>query len=136
MLDYIVYRSEAVFPVGDACDTDILRTARGRNPAEGLTGFLHREAERYFQFIEGPPDRLAAAVTRIGRDRRHHSMMTLRRGRSDRRRFGGWSMGRVEAGAPSLGTRVGTAGLLAVEADEVLAYLSAAAQRQAASRGA
>lgn len=131
MLSYVVYRSEAVFPAGYACDGEILRTALSRNPVEGVTGFLHREDDRYFQFLEGRPDTLDAVFRRIGRDRRHHSLTVLRRGSHDSRAFGGWSMGWVEPGARPLGQRLASVtGLAAIQAPTVIAYLEEASRRQ------
>lgn len=130
MLEYVVYHSRAALPEGDRVDREILRAARARNPVDGLTGFLHREGDRYFQFIEGPREPLAAVLGRIERDRRHHSMVMLRRGSRGERAFGGWSMGRVEPGARLLSERLGTTALAAIQAPTVIAFLQEASLRQ------
>ncbi|MBL3675403.1 BLUF domain-containing protein [Paracoccus aerius] len=38
----------------------MLATSRRKNTAAGLTGFLHRESDIYYQWLEGPEDEVMA----------------------------------------------------------------------------
>ena len=136
MLDYIVYRSIAVFPAGDTADLSILDVSRRRNPLDGLTGFLHREEEYYFQFIEGPSDPLANLVHQLKGDRRHRSMAILRKGQQEVRSFGGWSMGKVGSGTTLLSNQVASSQLAVIQASNVIAFLKDAARKQATTASA
>jgi len=71
---------------------DIVRTARRQNGAMNVTGFLWFDRRRYFQILEGHPDRVEALFARISRDRRHRDINLMDWGPIEARLFGEWSM--------------------------------------------
>jgi hypothetical protein len=88
----IVYMSRAAVPFDDAALAQLLRDARLRNEALGVSGLLLAKDGRFMQLLEGPAwsvdDRFAA----ISRDPRHGEVKSLIREDVERRRFDGWSM--------------------------------------------
>ena len=92
MLDYWLYMSEAVTPPRSVDDALIYLQACNRNPANGITGYLHRERRHYTQYIEGPPMALRRLHGQILNDGRHHDVRTLAHGTAGERRFAGWDM--------------------------------------------
>ena len=91
-LGYFLYRSSAA-PDLDGGDTqDILRSARHRNQALGLTGCLHFEDGMFFQWLEGPKEGLVQVVEMILEDDRHEDITILDQGALDLRRFQDWRM--------------------------------------------
>lgn len=88
----IVYMSSAIAPFDDAAMVELLREARLRNEALGVSGLLLAKGGRFMQLLEGPAwsvdDRFAA----ISRDPRHGAVKSLVREDIERRRFEGWSM--------------------------------------------
>lgn len=95
-LSYILYQSRALVPVGDAAHDDILVACQRNNEKEQLTGFLHREAGVFLQYLEGPPDQLEHALSRIAHDPRHSDIAIIQRGRISKRYFPDWQMGFVD----------------------------------------
>ena len=89
----ILYRSEALTPEGGSAEQDILATSRRNNAAAGLTGFLHRESDIYYQWLEGPEPEVLKAFDRIRSDNRHGDVEVLDRQQTDTRSFPTWSMG-------------------------------------------
>lgn len=92
MLVSIVYMSRATVPFDDDALAALLRDARIKNEALGVSGLLVAKDGRFMQLLEGPSwsvdDRFAA----ISRDGRHGEVKSLIREEIDRRRFDGWSM--------------------------------------------
>ena len=89
----ILYRSEALTPKAGAAERDILVTSRHKNAEAGLTGFLHRESDIYYQWLEGPEPEVLKAFDRIQSDDRHGGVEVLDRQRTETRSFPTWSMG-------------------------------------------
>lgn len=52
----VTYRSEAIQPPSPGALVELLKSARLRNQAAGITGMLMYEDGRFFQTLEGPPD--------------------------------------------------------------------------------
>ena len=91
-LGYLLYRSVAR-PGLERDDLDrILRHARDRNRAAGLTGCLHHEDGLFFQWLEGPADGLRQVVSSLMDDDRHRDFEILDQGALDHRRFQDWRM--------------------------------------------
>ncbi|MEN0025040.1 MAG: BLUF domain-containing protein, partial [Microbacterium sp.] len=88
----ILYMSRANVPFDDADMQELLREARIRNTALGVSGLLVAKGGRFMQLLEGPAwsvdDRFAA----ISRDTRHGDVQSLVREDVDHRRFDGWAM--------------------------------------------
>ncbi|WP_158530062.1 BLUF domain-containing protein [Paracoccus sediminilitoris] len=91
-LGYFLYRSSAASELSGGDTQDILRSARHRNQALGLTGCLHFEDGMFFQWLEGPKDGLLQVVDLILVDDRHQEITILDQGALDQRRFQDWRM--------------------------------------------
>ena len=98
----ILHRSEALTPEGGSAEQDILATSRRNNAAAGLTGFLHRENDIYYQWLEGPEAQVAALFGQIAVDGRHRLVKLLSRRAIPVRKFQGWTMGYANTNQGSL----------------------------------
>lgn len=115
-LVHFFYRSVAANPRDPAMVQDILRTARRKNLEHGLTGCLHVEDGMFFQWLEGPVERMADIVALIRRDPRHHSLTVLGEGGLSARSYGDFHMRMTDRNAGSIldwlanstATRLGT----------------------------
>jgi hypothetical protein len=88
----IVYMSRAVVPFDDAALAELLREARLRNEALGVSGILLAKDGRFMQLLEGPAFSVDDRFQVIAKDRRHGEVKSLIREDIERRRFDGWSM--------------------------------------------
>ena len=80
-------------PRTDARDLiDIIAVSQRNNLRDGITGLLLSNGTRFLQVLEGPADRVEAALARIAADPRHRSIVTLSRREIEHREFGAWSM--------------------------------------------
>lgn len=121
-LAYLIYASHP-FGFDDAMLSGILRGARRNNARDGITGALIVRADLYLQWLEGPPDTLAALYERILVDDRHLDIIHLDGGPAAERRFPDWLMrddparswlwSKAEVADGAL-TRAGPAGVRAV----------------------
>lgn len=87
----IVYISTAT-PGESISVGDILRTSQRNNTRDGITGLLYSNGKRFLQALEGPEDRVLAAMQRIERDARHRAVVMLSRREVAAREFGAWAM--------------------------------------------
>ena len=92
MLVSIVYMSRAAAPFDDAALAQLLRDARLRNEALGVSGLLLAKDGRFMQLLEGPAWSVDDRFGAISRDPRHGEVKSLIREDIERRRFDGWSM--------------------------------------------
>ncbi len=92
MLVSIVYMSRSVTPFDDGALAELLREARLRNEALGVSGLLVAKDGRFMQLLEGPAWSVDDRFGAIARDPRHGEVKSLVREDIDRRRFDGWSM--------------------------------------------
>lgn len=92
MISYSLYRSTASRNLQASELEDILRTARSRNLALGLTGCLHYESGLFFQWLEGPAEAVAEVLESIRKDDRHRDVVVLISGTQDKREFQDWKM--------------------------------------------
>ena len=92
MLGYWLYLSDALSRPRSIDDALIYLQACNRNPARGITGYLHREDAHYAQYIEGPVEELTTLRATISRDGRHRNVRSLMEGAVGARRFAGWDM--------------------------------------------
>ncbi|MFN2332829.1 MAG: BLUF domain-containing protein [Wenzhouxiangellaceae bacterium] len=92
------YCSRASFPAahqGYGVDPEVSRIlvcSRRNNQAVDVGGVLHFGNGMFFQYLEGPADRVDALYARICRDPRHHDVQRLTRRTIRNRRFTDWSM--------------------------------------------
>lgn len=113
---FFLYRSRTALDARSGECRSILRVARARNAGNGLTGYLHHEDGRFYQWLEGPAEALQHTGALIERDPRHQDLDYLWRGTQPQRQFDGWDMGFGAAKPGSLfdwvaenGVRVGDA---------------------------
>lgn len=92
MLVSVVYMSRAVVPFDDAALAELLREARLRNEALGVSGILLAKDGRFMQLLEGPAFSVDDRFGVIAKDPRHSEVKSLIREDIERRRFDGWSM--------------------------------------------
>ncbi|WBU57783.1 BLUF domain-containing protein [Paracoccus sediminicola] len=90
---HILYRSSGRLDQFDKDCQEILRTARKRNKALGLTGFLHAEDGMFVQWLEGPDDALNEVIESLQADKRHRDLTVYASGPIAERRFPSWTMG-------------------------------------------
>ena len=128
----ILYRSEALTPEGGAAEQDILATSRRKNAAAGLTGFLHRESDVYYQWLEGPEPEVLKAFDRIRSDDRHGDVEVLDRQQTETRSFPTWSMGYGNSKTTSLFDWAADhdAPLHPPRVSDILAFMKECAERQ------
>ncbi len=77
-----------------------MRQALRNNEQNNLTGYLLREGSTYLNVLEGPRDKVDAALGRISRDRRVYDFQLLYLHPIKERQYPGWSMGYYEMGQP------------------------------------
>lgn len=70
----------------------ILVHSRRNNRAATIGGVLHFGDGCFFQYLEGPADRVDCLFAKICRDQRHHDVQRLTRRPIGSRRFENWSM--------------------------------------------
>ena len=93
----VVYCSRAAAMVDEAEVERILTTARRRNAEYGITGLLVFGQGIFFQWLEGPRDRLSELMGMIRTDRRHDQIILLSEVEEVRERlFPDWEMERVD----------------------------------------
>lgn len=92
LIGSITYRSRANGKPTWAELDALTRSAQQRNRAAGLTGMLLYEDGRFFQWIEGPPDKLEPVWQSIRGDARHREIDVMSMRVCDHRMFAGWDM--------------------------------------------
>ncbi|MFC3288275.1 BLUF domain-containing protein [Paracoccus aerius] len=88
----ILYRSEALTAAHGEADAEIVSVARERNTVLNVTGFLHRENDTFYQWLEGPADAVRRIFASVLKDRRHRNVQKLSEIKIDHRSFPAWSM--------------------------------------------
>ncbi|PZF58288.1 hypothetical protein DEJ23_05280 [Curtobacterium sp. MCSS17_008] len=91
-LTSLVYMSVAVDEMTDDQLVAMLREARLRNDALGVSGLLLAKGGRFMQVLEGPAWSVEDRYAAIERDPRHRDVKSLSREDIGERRFDGWSM--------------------------------------------
>ena len=87
----IVYASRP-FGFDELALRSILLTARRNNTRDGITGALICREDLYLQLLEGPRDKVEAALDRIARDDRHTDLRVLVDEDVSSRLFPSWAM--------------------------------------------
>ena len=88
----LVYVSSVSPNAADADPATILAASRANNRRDGITGLLYSDGARFLQALEGPEDKVEAALARIKADPRHRAIVILSRRTVDARAFGDWAM--------------------------------------------
>ena len=94
MLVRLLYTSRAVDTSAEAIE-DIVTKSRHYNPTLGITGILCHGGGIFLQAIEGGRMQVSDLYGHIQRDVRHKDVVLLHYEEITERRFGGWTMGKV-----------------------------------------
>jgi hypothetical protein len=94
MLVRLLYASRAVDSSAEAID-DILTRSRHYNPTLGITGILCYGGGIFLQAMEGGRNPVSDLYGHIQQDARHKDVVLLHYEEITERRFGGWTMGKV-----------------------------------------
>ncbi len=94
----IVYVSAATRLMSDEALEELLAKARERNAQLGITGLLLYRDGNFMQALEGPDAAVSELYASIGRDPRHHHVLTIINEHGGRSEFGDWAMayGRID----------------------------------------
>lgn len=95
MLVRLLYVSRALDPKVEEETESILDSSRQHNIANGITGILCYGGGIYLQAIEGGRMQVNDLYGHILRDARHKDVVLLHYQEISERRFGGWTMGKV-----------------------------------------
>lgn len=94
----LVYVSSAQPGLAPDAPASILAASRANNRRDGITGFLYSDGRRFLQALEGPADKVQAALERIRADPRHRAVVILSRRDVVDREFGDWAMAHYTPG--------------------------------------
>lgn len=95
MLVRLLYVSRVLDPKANEETDAILDSSRQHNIANGITGILCYGGGIYLQAIEGGRNQVNELFGHILRDARHKDVVLLDYEEITERRFGGWTMGKV-----------------------------------------
>jgi len=114
MLVRLLYASRPAAPLSTRIIDAILAQSLQGNPARGITGILVYHDQLFMQVLEGGRDEVCELYNAIVRDERHEQVRLLSYAEIDERRFGGWTMGYVNAARvnPSLLLKYGEKAVL------------------------
>jgi hypothetical protein len=137
-VEQVIYVSRARPGLGGDDLARILASARRRNPAQGLTGFLAFHGQAFLQVLEGSPAALTSCLASLVTDTRHSQIRLVAVGPVAQRRFATWSMGYAPVATRHLdllpeARADATEALLRVDADTALVLLQALAADAAAT---
>lgn len=96
MLVHCLYASRPAAPLTSSVMNSILEQSRKNNPRQGITGILCFTEDVFIQVIEGGRDEICDLFAQIARDDRHIEVRILVYEEISQRRFGSWTMGRVD----------------------------------------
>ncbi len=96
MLVRLLYASRTV-DSGTESINGILAASRQFNPIHGITGILCYGGGIFLQAIEGGRQAVSDLYGHIQKDPRHKDVVLLNSEEITERRFGGWTMGQVDA---------------------------------------
>jgi len=95
MLVRCLYASRFATPTAPAALDEILEQSRKNNPQRGITGLLCHTHDSFIQVVEGGREPISELLRSIYLDKRHQQMTILSFEEIKERRFGNWTMGRV-----------------------------------------
>ncbi len=91
----VVYRSDHSSTMGPAHIEEFGGSAKRRNDALGLTGFLLSQGDVFIGVLEGPSSVVIERLEEISNDRRHERMSVLREAPIATQRFRDWYFGNL-----------------------------------------
>lgn len=89
----LMYVSTGTVAFDDVSLRKLLASARTANTAIDVTGMLLHQNGSFLQVLEGETAVVDPLFAKIGRDRRHQTVMMLARNEITARNFADWSMG-------------------------------------------
>jgi hypothetical protein len=95
MLVRCLYASRISKPLATSALDAILEQSRRNNPTRGITGLLCHTHDCFIQVVEGGRQPISDLLRLIYRDDRHQQLTILSFEEIAERRFGNWTMGRV-----------------------------------------
>lgn len=95
MLVRCLYASRISTLIAPSSLDDILDQSRKNNPKHGITGLLCHTHDSFVQVVEGGREQISLLLRSIYLDNRHQHMTILSFEEITERRFGNWTMGRV-----------------------------------------
>jgi FAD-dependent sensor of blue light len=90
---HLVYLSSARQLLSDEDITDILTRSRANNERNNITGILLYHDGGILQVIEGEKSTITGLYGKLLQDHRHHNVVNVVSGESERRYFSEWCMG-------------------------------------------
>lgn len=95
MLVRLLYTSRSKDPLTPAAVDALLAQCRSSNPVLGITGVLCFCGDVYMQVLEGGRAAVNELYNQISKDTRHTDVTILNYEEVTHRRYGSWTMGRV-----------------------------------------
>ena len=95
MLVRLLYASRAVGSMSPEMMDSIMEQSRRHNIPAGITGILCFSDDQFIQVLEGGRDPVCELYNTIVRDQRHREVRLLQFEEISERRFGSWTMGKV-----------------------------------------
>ena len=92
-MNYLIYISAAARLMGDGELLEILQASRKNNKANNITGMLIYGDGTFIQVIEGEENELDNLYAKLLLDSRHKNLITVLKGKLEKRNFADWSMG-------------------------------------------
>ena len=92
----IIYASAAAAPYTRKDLVELLKIARQRNSAAGISGMLLYHDGSFLQVLEGPDKNVEALCAKIQKDPRHRNFLMLLRQTIREKEFENWEMGFVD----------------------------------------
>ena len=89
---YIIYFSAATYKLSEYNLEALLQKAYQSNQALNITGILMYYDGAFAQVLEGDYAAVQQLYQKIGQDSRHHQIIQMKSGFSDKRLFADWSM--------------------------------------------
>jgi hypothetical protein len=102
LLSSVVYRSRAVAPLSDYDLYELVQAAQARNAVESITGLMLYDDGRFYQWLEGPAEKVSGLMRAIARDQRHTEIEILSDKPIAARQFGDWKMRLATRGIRSI----------------------------------
>lgn len=91
-IETLTYQSRAIHSPSSRELQALLKQAQARNRQAGVTGMLLFNGTYFFQWLEGPKERLAEIWGSICKDRRHDEITVLNQESARHRLFSDWDM--------------------------------------------
>jgi hypothetical protein len=101
-LSSMVYRSQAASALTDYDIYQLVQAAQVKNAENSITGLMLYDEGRFYQWLEGPPEKVARLMGAISRDPRHTNIEILSDKPASTRQFGDWKMRLATSGARSI----------------------------------